>query len=208
MTTDSQTPRVLDRRVPWPIVAVVVILLIGAGIWLFRPHTYSGLVIQSPSPAASLDGLVFTDGERADLARFSDKVVLMYFGYTYCPDICPTTLARIADARARMGDAGDDLQVLMVTVDPARDTADVLGEYVSHFDPAFLGVTGRVEDTDRVATLYGIYVNRHDEDGTSDYTVDHTGTLMAVDRDGFLRVVFSNDVTAADLAADLRELVG
>ncbi len=205
MTTEQ---RALDRRIPWPVVLILAVILIGAGFWLLRPHTYSGMVIQSPARAAPLEGLVLTDGTPADLSRFSDDVVLMYFGYTYCPDICPTTLARIADARARMGEAGEDLQVLMVTVDPARDDRAVLGEYVSHFDPAFLGATGPVEDTDRVATLYGIFVKRHDEDGSSDYTVDHTGTLMAVDRDGYLRIIFSNDVTAEDLAADLRELVG
>jgi protein SCO1/2 len=134
-------------------------------------------------------------------------VVLVYFGYTNCPDICPTTLARAAEAKRLMGSSGDDLQVLMVSVDPERDTQEALAQYMAFFDDSFLGVTGPVEALDRVATLYGIYVKRNEGTAESGYTVDHTGTLMAIDPDGYLRVIYPNDVSADALASDLRALL-
>jgi protein SCO1/2 len=165
-------------------------------------------VLQAPIPAASLEGLTFSNGEPASLEAFEGKLVLMYFGYTNCPDICPITLASAARAREAMGSAGEGLQVLMVTVDPQRDTLELLDEYVGYFDPSFLGVGGSEEELDRVATLYGIYVKRGEGTPESGYTVDHTGSLMAIDPDGFMRVLYTHDVDSDALAADLEELLG
>jgi protein SCO1/2 len=207
----EQIERGADRtpRPPWGVVWVVLVALVGVAVAfvLFRPHTYAGSVLQAPVPAESLDGLVFSDGRPADLAAFSGDVVLVYFGYTNCPDICPTTLARAAEAKRLMGSSGDDLQVLMVSVDPERDTQEALAQYMAFFDDSFLGVTGPVEALDRVATLYGIYVKRNEGTAESGYTVDHTGTLMAIDPDGYLRVIYPNDVSADALASDLRALL-
>ncbi len=191
--------------IAYPLAALVA--LVSAFLWL-RPHSYAGLLIQSPSKAVAMDGLVFTNGEPADLDSFAGDVTLIYFGYTDCPDICPTTLANVAKARASLGRDADRLHVLMVTVDPERDTAEVLGDYVSHFDQTFLGVSGHPEDLARVATLYGIYVLRGEGTVESGYDVDHTATLMAVDRDGYLRVVYSYGVEPEALASDLKELLG
>jgi protein SCO1/2 len=192
----------------WAAMAAVIVAGVAVAFTLFRPHRFAGTVLQAPIPAASLDGLSFSNGEPASLDAFDDKLVLMYFGYTNCPDICPVTLASAARAREAMGPAGDDVQVLMVTVDPARDSLELLGEYVGYFDSTFLGVGGPEEDLDRVATLYGIYVNRGEGTPESGYTVDHTGSLMAIDRDGFLRVLYTHDVDSDALAADLEQLLG
>lgn len=196
------------RRRRLDALAVVAVAAIGVvvAIWLFRPHTYAGAVLQSPSPAPAMDGLVLHTGDPADLSRFAGDVVLVYFGYTNCPDICPTTLAKAAQAKESMGSAGDRLQVLMVTVDPERDTPDILGEYVAHFDRTFFGVSGTPEAVARVASLYGIFFQRGQELEGGGYNVDHTGTLIAIDPEGYERVLYPNDVDADALAADLREL--
>jgi protein SCO1/2 len=207
----EQIEREEDRtpHPPWGVVWVVLVALVGVAVAyvLFRPHTYAGSVLQAPVPAESLDELVFSDGRPADLAGFRGDVVLVYFGYTNCPDICPTTLARAAEAKRLMGRSGDDLQVLMVSVDPERDTQEALAQYMAFFDDSFLGVTGPVEALERVATLYGIYVKRNEGTAESGYTVDHTGTLMAIDPEGYLRVIYPNDVSADALASDLRALL-
>ncbi len=196
-----------DNRWLWVLIPLVTLLGVAVAYVLFRPHTYAGAVLQAPEKAASMEGLVFSDGTPADLNRFADQVVLVYFGYTHCPDICPTTLVRAAEAKEAMGSDGDDLQVLMVSVDPERDTVEALDEYMAFFDDTFLGVTGSEENLDRVATLYGIGVIRKEGTVESGYTVDHTGTLLAIDPAGFLRVIYPNDVDADALASDLKELL-
>ncbi len=192
----------------WAAIGAVIVAGVAVAFTLFRPHRFAGTVPQAPIPAASLEGLTLSNGEPASLDAFEGKLVLIYFGYTNCPDICPVTLASAARAREAMGSAGEDVQVLMVTVDPARDGLDLLGEYVGHFDPTFLGVGGSEEELDRVATLYGIYVKRGEGTADSGYTVDHTGSLMVIDPDGFVRVLYTHDVDSDALAADLRQLLG
>lgn len=203
-TEPSGGPPALPRSpARWRRVLISLAALVGVAVayTVFRPHTFAGTVLQSPEPAPALDGLVFSTGEAADLSAFAGDVVLVFFGYTHCPDICPVTLARAAQAKEAMGSDGEGLQVLMVSVDPERDTPEVMAEYMGLFDDSFLGVTGPEADIDRVATLYGIGVIRHDD------TADHTGTLMAIDPDGHLRIVYPHDVDPAALAADLARLL-
>lgn len=150
-----------------------------------RPHHFAGAVLQSPTRAPEL-GLVDQYGEVVHLADFRGDVVLLYFGYTHCPDVCPTTLATVAKAIDRLGSKGDRVHMMMITVDPERDSLDVLGDYVAHFDGRFLGLGGDPADIDRVASLYGIYHAKADEAAPGQYTVDHTATLLAIDPDGYL----------------------
>lgn len=191
------------------VLVVLAGLLVGYGAyqWL-RPHTFSGTVLQSPSEAPPLTGLSLHTGEDADLARFRGEVVLLYFGYTNCPDICPATLSTAAKAIEAMGADGDDVELLMVTVDPDRDAPRTLGEYVGHFHPRFLGVSGSESDLRTAASLYGVFFQRAEGSEATGYLVDHTASLMAIDPDGFLRVVYPVDVPAEALAADLEELLG
>jgi protein SCO1/2 len=189
------------------VVGIPLLLAVAGyvGFRTFRPHIYAGTVMQAPTRAPAMDGLAFADGTPVDLERFRGDVVLLYFGYMNCPDVCPTTLAKAAAARARLGDA-DRVHVIMVSVDPERDAPAALGPFVASFDPDFLGATGDLEDVARVASTYGVFFARGEGSG-DDYTVDHTATLMGIDTDGGLRIVWPTDVTAADLAADVQELL-
>lgn len=185
------------------IVAVVWFLVLPR----LQPHAFYGQVIQSGSraPTVELDG---PGGEPVALSDFEDKVVVMYFGYTFCPDVCPITLAKIARATDALGDKADDVQVVMITVDPERDTIEVLEEYTTAFDPTFIGLTGDPADIDRIATTYGVYYQANDSTSAAGYLVDHTSTVMVVDRSGELKLVIPFDATDEQVAADLAYLVG
>ncbi len=147
------------------------------------------------------------NGQPVSLTDFSGKVVLLYFGYTTCPDVCPTTLADLRTARESLGALSEQVQVLMITVDPQRDTQAVLADYMSHFDSSFLGLTGTPEQIAEVATYYGIYYEKAEGNPTLGYLMNHTATVMAVDKDGFLRVVFPFGTPAQDIADDLNYLL-
>lgn len=195
-------------RAEWLLIAAVALVGVGLGIFLFQPHTYAGTVLQSPRPAPSLDGLTFSNGDPADLAVFEGDVVLMYFGYTHCPDICPTSMATIARAREALGADAERVHGLLVTVDPNRDTPEALNRYLGNFDRSFLGVTGPEETLMSTAMLYGIHSEVHQEAEELGYTVDHTGTIIAIGPDGHVRVLYSHTVDADALSADLAELLG
>ena len=189
-----------------------MIVIVAAVGWFgvlprLRPHVFHGAVIQSSSPAPTVD-LVAHTGERMSLDDFAGRVVVMYFGYTYCPDVCPTTLSRLAAALDELGDEADAVQVLMVSVDPERDTPDVLARYVPAFDPSFIGLTGTREEVARLATVYGVYFEKAEVTGAAGYLVDHTATLMVVDREGSLKLVLPFEVSATEIADDLRYLLG
>lgn len=205
--TETQVPPRRRRR--WlPALLVTVAALAGvlvAFTWL-RPHTYAGVVLQSPSPAPAMDGLSLHTGEPVDLDAYRGDVVLVYFGYTHCPDVCPTALSGIARAKELLGSRSEQVHTLMVTVDPARDTPRVLGEFVGHFDPRFLGVHGDEEAIAEVSALYGIYYSLGEPTAPGEYLVDHTATVMAIDPEGYLRVYYL-DVPPEDLAADLEALL-
>lgn len=187
-------------------VPILVAVVVSAGFVLLRPHAYFGTVMQAPTPAPSMEDLVGIDGQPVDLAALRGDVVVLYFGYTFCPDVCPTTLAMAARAREQLGGDADRVHVLMVSVDPARDDVDRVRDYVQAFDPSFLGATGALADVERVAATYGVFFAEGAPLGDG-YAVDHTATLMAIDTDGKLRIVWSPNVIADQLADDLRELL-
>ncbi len=207
-TTDTPGPAARRRR--WlPAAALVIAALAGLGVgwWWFAPHSYAGVVLQSEKPAPRLDDLSFHTGEPADLGQFRGDVVLVYFGYTNCPDVCPTTLAAATRARESLGEDAGRVQVIMVTVDPGRDDAEALGEYLAFFDAGYLGVTGDEQALREAATLYGVFSERREGSEASGYLVDHTATLTAIDTAGHVRVLYPTDVAVDDLAADLEELL-
>lgn len=182
-------------------------LVIAAVAWLvvlprFQPHVFTGTVIQSQTPAPSVD-LTTSTGEQASLSDFEDQVLVLYFGYTFCPDVCPTTLSGLKKAVDQLGSAADDVQVIMVSVDPERDSPEVLGEYLSYFDPRFLGMTGSHEEIASVATVYGVFYQAEEGSVDTGYLVSHTARLMVVDRDGYLKLVMPADATPDQIAADL-----
>lgn len=185
---------------------VVTILGLSAGVYFFRPHTFHGTVIQSPNPSFNFK-LTGVNGD-VSLSDFRGKLVLIYFGYTFCPDICPATLANIGQALRSMSESeAGDVQTIMISLDPERDTPEKLAEYVSHFYPSFIGITGSEEKLAEVTSLYGIFYEKNKGSMATDYLIDHTATLLVIDREGNLKLVFPFGVTSEEIADDLKYML-
>jgi protein SCO1/2 len=152
--------------------------------------------------------LVDPDGKVRTLADFKGKVVVMFFGYTQCPDVCPTTLTEMQQVMTILGPKSDKVQVLFVTVDPQRDTAEILKQYVPAFDKRFLGL--RPEDDaalEKVAKDFKIYYKKVPGISPGSYTIDHTAGSYAFDPDGRLRLYIKHAQGPETLAHDLKELL-
>jgi protein SCO1/2 len=144
-------------------------------------------------------------GKPRRLEDWRGKAVVLVFGFTHCPDVCPTTLADIALALKELGNDAERVQVLMVSVDPERDTPEALAKYVTAFDPRFVALRGDLEATRKVAQEFKVYFEKRKQ-GES-YTVDHSAQSYVIDPQGKLRLLVRHDRIAQDLAPDLRALL-
>lgn len=151
--------------------------------------------------------LVDHEGRPRTLSDFRGKVVTLFFGFTQCPDVCPTSLAEMADAMKAMGPKAEQVQVLFVTVDPARDTPALLKEYVPSFDPRFVGLTGTPEQVSQVAKEFRVFYQKVPGKTPDSYTIDHTAGTYVFDREGRLRLFVKHGQGAEALAHDLSILV-
>ncbi len=155
------------------------------------------------------NGFKLTDhhGEVRQLSDYQGKVVALFFGFTHCPDICPTTMADLAAAMKLMGENSDEVQVLFVTVDPERDTPEVLAQFVPSFDSRFIGLTGTTEEIDRVAKTFKIFYARQQEPGQTGYSFDHSAGVYVYDKQGKIRIYLKYGQKPVELAHDLSRLL-
>ncbi len=146
-------------------------------------------------------------GERRTLADFRGKVVTVFFGFTQCPDICPSTLADMAQVKQRLGTDGDRLQVLFVTLDPERDTRAVLAQYVPGFDPSFIGLYGSPQETAKTAKDFKVFVEKVPGKTPTSYTINHTAGSYVYDRQGRLRLFLKHGQGIEPVIADIKQLL-
>lgn len=147
------------------------------------------------------------DGQPRKLADFRGKVVVVFFGYTHCPDVCPTTMAELAGALKKLGADAAKVQVLFVTADPQRDTAAVLKQYVTAFDPTFVGLYGTPEEIQRTAKDFKVIIQKNEGADANNYTVDHSSGTFIFDTKGALRLFVSYGQGADVFAHDISELL-
>jgi protein SCO1/2 len=187
--------------------ALLVAAVVLAGCDRILPNTRSpfNAVDVTGAPIGADFRLLDHQGKARSLGDFRGKVVVVVFGFTHCPDVCPTTLADFASAVKRMGPAGERVQVLFVTLDPARDTQELLAQYVPAFHPAFVGLRGDAAATDKVARAFKVYANRRDETNGG-YAIDHSAQSFVFDPEGKIRLVVGYGLTPEKIAADLRLL--
>ena len=147
------------------------------------------------------------NGKSKTLADFKGKAVVMFFGYTHCPDVCPTTMSDMAQALELLGKDAEKVQVLFVTIDPARDTQELLAKYVPAFNPGFLGLYGDEAATAKVAKDFRIFYQKNQDKNGQGYSVDHTAGTYVFDPSGRLRLFMSYGQGAQSIVHDLHELL-
>lgn len=152
--------------------------------------------------------LVSHTGQPFTNDNLEDRWTLLFFGFTNCPDICPMTMFELAAVSEKLTEKGlnGNLQTVFVTVDPARDTPDMLAEYVPAFDKRFIGVTGALTEIERLTRSVGIAHIRHDASGEDDYMVDHGTAVLLINPNGQMQAVFSSPHRSAAMAADLERI--
>jgi protein SCO1/2 len=153
------------------------------------------------APAFSLDG---SNGKKLSLRDHLGKVVILEFGYTFCQEVCPVTLARLTEVYKKLGSAAHDVQLIYVTVDPDRDTPERLREHLTAFNPSFLGATGAPDELGAIRRAYGVVAKQVVSRNTAlGYAVDHSSSLYLVDRQGKLRGLVPFGTPADDIVHDL-----
>lgn len=151
--------------------------------------------------------LIGPDSEQVDARSLQGKPVLVFFGFTNCPDVCPTTLTQLSVVMKKLGPQADDVQVLLVSVDPGRDTPDVMKKYTASFGPWLLGLTGSEEDLDTFRKAYGVYAAMESSDDKGAYNVMHSAAVFAFDSKGKARLLISDVVDSDAVVSDLKNLI-
>jgi len=147
------------------------------------------------------------NGRIRTLEDFKGKVVVLFFGFTHCPDICPTTLTDLKKTMVLLKDNASAVQVIFITLDPARDTDEVLKKFIPIFNSSFLGLTGTESDIDKVANQLKIFNKKVNDGSKAGYTIDHSAGLYVIDKKGSIKLHISNGQKPEDLASDLAKLI-
>jgi protein SCO1/2 len=151
--------------------------------------------------------LTDASGKKRTLADFRGKLVVVFFGFAQCPDVCPTTLSDYAQVKRMLGADGDKLQVVFITVDPERDTPQVLAAYVPNFDPSFIGLTGTLDEINAAAREFKVFYQKVPGKTETSYTIDHTAGSYVFDREGRIRLFVKHAAGVDAIAADLKKLL-
>ena len=190
--------------------ALGLAVLISAAAYLYW-HREGG---SSAAPSAGLTAIggpfTLTDqnGRAVSGQDFRGKLMLVYFGYTFCPDACPTALLQMGQALDRLGPGGEAVQPVFITIDPARDTQEQLKTYASNFHPRLVALTGTKEETAQAAKSYRVYYAKQKAETTTEYLVDHSSIIFLMGRDGRYLTHFSHGSPPSAIAAELRKRLG
>lgn len=196
-----------SRLLLWTGTFLALVILAAVIGWWNLPPELHGIRLQSPRVAEDFT-LPTSTGEEMSLSDFRGKYVVLFFGYTYCPDVCPTTLNDLQLMAETLGaERAQDVQVVMVSVDPERDTPEQLAQYLGYFDPSFIGMTGTVEDIQPVASQFGIFFEKHEGSENTNYLVDHTSSVTLIDPEGRVSMIFSYGTKGSDIASDIAYLM-
>jgi len=197
----------MDRKLIWVGVGSLAVILVGILLaYLFaKPPSFLGTTYD-PLPAPEID-MPLADGTQFRLSDHKSQVVLIFFGYTSCPDVCPTTLSNLKLVMNELGADAERVQVLFVTMDPDRDTPARVQDYASRFYPTFLGLSGPIEQLGKVWGDYGAYRELGPKDEYGNYVVTHSSRLTVIDTHGNLRLSFNFDSRWQDILHDVRLLL-
>ena len=180
------------------------LLLLGCGD---KPLPFKAKPV-ADTPMAANFTLTDQFGQARSLSDFRGNIVSLFFGFTHCPDICPTHLARQAEVMRQLGPLASKVNVLFVTLDPERDTPEALKAYMDAFDPRFIALAGSPEDTAKIAKQYKIFWQKTPLPGSAlEYTIDHTTNSLVIDGQGRIRLIVPHEMSATDVSHDLNLLI-
>lgn len=180
-------------------------LLFALGIITQQPVSVNGTLIE---PSEPVEPFYLMSGEGPiHTSEYEGKFIILVFGFTHCPDICPTTMSRVAQAVNLLEDRADPFQVMMVSLDPERDKPEQVWEYTQSFHHSFLGLTGTDEQIKDVTSRFGIHYERSQEESASGYLIDHTSTSIVLDRRGGIVLLWSFDLTPEQMVEDMEFLL-
>ena len=194
------------------IVGISAFLLVGIAflfnIILTRQASFRGTAYETPFPVAPDFALTDANGKPFTLSKNDGKITLLFFGYTFCPDVCPTTLAELKLATEKLGKDAEKVQVVFVSVDPGRDTSELVQKYVERFNPAFTGLSGTEEELTPIWNEYGIFREIVKGATETNYIVNHTARVILVDANGNLRLSYGFQTPPEDIAHDIEIILG
>ena len=185
-----------------PLLLIISLMLLAVACQ--RAPEFNGTLNPDPAPAPDFE-LTGAGGQPVSVSDFTGEVVLLYFGYTFCPDVCPATMSELRRMQEAVGD--DGLQVLFVSVDPGRDTPEIAHAYAAGFHPAFIGVSGTPEEIAAAAAGWGVFYEAGEPDDRGNYAVDHTARVFVVDKAGDYRLSYPFATPPEDIAADVEILL-
>jgi protein SCO1/2 len=199
----------MDRKLIWIGGGILLLVVLAAAFSLFvaKPPSFRGTSYAEPYPPAAEIVLTKADGEAFRMSDQRGKIVLLFFGYTSCPDVCPTTLAEMTQVMTELGDASKNVQVVFVSVDPKRDTPELVQEYAARFNPSFIGLSGSQAELEPIWQSYSIFRAEVQTDSAMGYTVDHTARLNLIDADGNLRLSYAYGTLVEDIVHDIELLL-
>jgi protein SCO1/2 len=203
-------PKSTIARIGMALTAALVAVAVGVAVILATGTPQPEGSSEKAGGKALIGGpftLVDHTGETRTEADFRGRPMLVFFGYTHCPDVCPTGLQTMSDALDRLGPLADRIQPLFITIDPARDTAEEMGKYIGHFHPDLVGLTGTPEQVAKAAKSYRVYYAKQGE-GEADYLMDHSTFTYLMDAEGGYVTHFNHGVSADEMARRIREKLG
>ncbi len=193
---------------------VFVSAAVSLTLFFTKPASFRGTTYAEPYPPASGFELVRSNGDSFRLNDQRDKIVLLFFGFTNCTDVCPTTLAELNQALNEIGDNANSVQVVLITVDPERDSPQIIQDYVAHFNPSFIGLSGSLDQLEIIWQDYSVFrevvsgeghsTDSHSAEG---YEVEHTARVTLIDKNGKLRLSYGFGTPVADIVHDLEILL-
>lgn len=187
-------------------VAALAALAVGLSLSGCKPASFHGTAYEPPAKAPAVN-LKTATGEDFSLANQKGSVVLLFFGYTHCPDICPTTLSDWERIKAGLGRDASRVRFVFISVDPARDDPATLKRYVSRFDPDFIAATGDTATLARIEKSFHVESSREKSNSASGYVVTHPSQTFVVGRNGDLRLLYSFGMPTNDVVSDIRQLL-
>lgn len=188
------------------IATAVIVLVILIEVVFRRPYSFHGTVISPPLPVKDF-ALQTANQKEFRLSDQQGKILLLFFGYTSCPDVCPITLATFKQVYDSLGEDAQKVRFVMITADPERDTPDKVAAYAARFNPEFIGLSGSIPELEAVWKDLGVFVEKQDSSSAAGYLVSHTASVYVLDQSGSLLMTFPYGTSANDMVDDIKQIL-